>query len=124
MGSFAERLEVAGYDGLAVSDSQNLGPDPYVALALAAKSTERLRLATGVTNPFTRHPAVTAAAIATVQAESGGRTVLGIGRGDSSLAYLGLAPAGLARFETYVTRVQSYLAGATVPFDATGEDGL
>src|SRR5205807_8503706 len=63
-GPFAERLEAMGYDGVAFPDSQNLGPDPYIALALAAQSTSRLLLATGVTNPFTRHPAVTAAAIA------------------------------------------------------------
>src|SRR5205807_1537654 len=42
LGAFAERLEAAGYDGVALPDGQNLGPDPYIALALAAKSTSRL----------------------------------------------------------------------------------
>ncbi|MEY2567629.1 MAG: 5,10-methylenetetrahydromethanopterin reductase [Actinomycetota bacterium] len=115
----AERAEMAGYDGLLMVDSQNLAGDPYVALAIAARSTDRLQLGTGVTNPVTRHPAVTAAAIASVQGESGGRAVLGIGRGDSALAHIGRAPAPVAEFEHYLTTLQSYLRGEAVPFDAT-----
>jgi 5,10-methylenetetrahydromethanopterin reductase len=113
----AERAEAAGYDGLAMVDSQNLAGDPYVALAIAARATSTLRLATGVTNPVTRHPAVTAAAIASVQGESGGRAVLGIGRGDSALAHLGRAPASVAVFERYLVALQAYLAGEPVEFE-------
>src|SRR5919109_29334 len=98
----AQAAERAGFDGFALVDSQNLAGDTYVGLALAAHATERIKLATGVTNPLTRHPAVTASAIATVQAESNGRAVLGIGRGDSSLAYLGLAPASMPVFDSYL----------------------
>jgi len=118
---YAERVEADGFTGLAVVDSQNLSGDPYVALALAARATSRLQLATGVTNPYTRHPAVTAAAIASVQAVSDGRAVLGIGRGDSALAHLGLAPAPVGVFETYLRRLQGYLRGDEVAFDDTGE---
>jgi 5,10-methylenetetrahydromethanopterin reductase len=118
---FAERLEADGFAGLAVVDSQNLSGDPYVSLALAARATSRLQLATGVTNPYTRHPAVTAAAIASVQAVSEGRAVLGIGRGDSALAHLGLAPAPVPLFATYLRRLQGYLRGEDVPFDDAAE---
>jgi 5,10-methylenetetrahydromethanopterin reductase len=117
----AARVEAAGWDGLALVDSQNLAPDTYIHLALAATATNRLRVATGVTNPLTRHPAVTASAIATVQAESGGRAVLGIGRGDSSLAYLGLAPEIPSAFERYLERLQGYLRGDDVPFDVAAD---
>lgn len=117
----AARAESDGWDGLALVDSQNLGPDTYVHLTLAATATTRLRLATGVTNPLTRHPAVTASAIATVQAESGGRAVLGVGRGDSSLAYIGLAPANPSAFEHYLERLQGYLRGDDVPFDVEAD---
>jgi 5,10-methylenetetrahydromethanopterin reductase len=113
----ARAAEAEGWDGLLVTDSQNIMSDPYVALGLAAQVTERLRLGTGVTNPVTRHPAVTAAAIATVHAESEGRAVLGIGRGDSALAHLGQSPASLRVLERYVTRVQGYLRGETVDLD-------
>lgn len=112
----AERCEAAGYAGFAVVDSQNLSGDPYVALALAATATTNLKLATGVTNPFTRHPAATASSIASVQAVSNGRAVLGIGRGDSALAHLGLAPAPVGMFASYLKRLQGYLRGDDVPF--------
>ena len=49
-----------------------------------------LRFATGVTNAHTRHPAALATVAATVQETSGGRFVLGIGRGDTALFHLGL----------------------------------
>lgn len=113
----AQRAEAAGWDGILYVDSQNLAGDTYVALAGAATATERLGIGTGVTNPLTRHPAVTAAAAAHIQAESGGRMLLGIGRGDSSLAHLGLSPVPVGRFERYLAAVQAYLRGDEVPFD-------
>jgi 5,10-methylenetetrahydromethanopterin reductase len=118
--------EEAGWDGMVVVDSQNLSGDPYIALAMAARETERLGLGTGVTNPTTRHPAVTATSIASVQVESGGRAFLGIGRGDSALAHLGLAPASVPVFEDYLRRLQAYLRGDEIEFEApvTGTAGV
>src|SRR5258708_16341608 len=98
----ARRAEDEGWDGIGLVDSQNLAGDPYVELGLAAAATSSIGLATAVTNPLTRHPAAAATAIATVQAESGGRAVLGIGRGDSSLAHLGLSPAPVPLFRSYL----------------------
>jgi 5,10-methylenetetrahydromethanopterin reductase len=116
--AMAERAERAGWDGMAFVDSQHLVSDTYVGMVLAAQRTTRLRLATGVTNPYTRDAAVTASAIATVQQISGGRAVLGIGRGDSSLAYLGLAPAPVRVLARYLERLQAYLAGEEPPAGA------
>jgi len=112
----AERAEAAGWDGLLVVDSQNLAPDSYVALTLAATRTETIGLGTGVTNSVTRHPAVTASAAMAVQQVSGGRMCLGIGRGDSALAHLGRAPARLGGFARYVQVLQQYLRGEAVSF--------
>jgi probable F420-dependent oxidoreductase len=47
----------------------------------AAAVTERLRIATGVTNHTTRHPVVTASFASTMHHLSGGRFELGLGRG-------------------------------------------
>ena len=116
----AEAAERAGYDGVTTVDSQNLSGDCYIALALAATGTSRIKLGTGVTNPFTRHPAVTACAIATVHAVSEGRAVLGIGRGDSALAHLGFSPSPVKKFEDYLWRLQGYLRGEEVPFEEGG----
>src|SRR5438445_6631084 len=113
----AVRAEAQGWDGLLVVDSQNLAGDPFVGLALAARETSNLHLGTGVTNPATRHPAAAAAAIASVHAASGGRAHLGIGRGDSALAHLGMAPAPLAELERFVRVTRAYLRGDTVAFE-------
>jgi 5,10-methylenetetrahydromethanopterin reductase len=114
----AAEAEAEGWDGLLLADSQNLQAEVFVELALAARATARLKLGTGVTNPLTRHPAVTAAAAATLQAESGGRIVLGVGRGDSSVTFVGERPVSAEVLEDFVRRVQVYLRGDAV--DAGG----
>lgn len=113
----AQQLEEAGWDGFLVVDSQNLSGDPYVALAMAATTTKRIGLGTGVSNSVTRHASVTACSIASVDRVSSGRAVLGIGRGDSALAHLGRAPGKLAPFERYLRQLQTYLRGESVAFE-------
>jgi 5,10-methylenetetrahydromethanopterin reductase len=113
----ARKLESEGWTGMGIVDSQCLSGDPYVAAAMACGATSTLKVATAVTNTATRHPAVAATAAASVQAESGGRFVLGIGRGDSALAYLGLAPAPVGQFAKHLERLQGYLRREEVPFD-------
>ncbi len=110
----ARTLEDWGFDGLLLADSETLVADPYVELALVAKETQTLRLGPAVTNPITRLPAVSAAAIATLQAESGGRAVLALGRGDSALAQLGRRSATTAELERAFAEVQGLLAGEAV----------
>jgi 5,10-methylenetetrahydromethanopterin reductase len=113
----AERAEAAGWDGIAFTDSQNLVGDPFVAIALAAQVTERLRLGTGVTNVATRHPAALATAAATAHEASGGRMVLGVGRGDTALFHLGRHPQPVAQFTARTTELATYLRGGTVDCD-------
>lgn len=115
--AMAARLEAAGWTGVGTVDSQNLAPDPYVYLTMAATGTNTLGLMTSVTNVVTRHPAATATAALTVQAVSGGRFVLGIGRGDSALAHIGHSPARLAWFERYLKTVAAYVKGHEVDFE-------
>lgn len=115
----ARQAEEAGFDGMFVTDSQNLWLDCWVALTVAATVTERLQLGPAVVNPVTRHPAVNADAAASLQEVANGRIVLGIGRGDSALAHLGYGPAPLARFGRYLRQLRAYLHGAEVPFDTS-----
>ena len=120
----ARAVEAEGWDGQMFMDSQSLSADPYAQMGAWAAWTERLKLSPGVTNPLTRNLAVTAASAATIQAISGGRAVLGIGRGDSALAYLGLAPARLALFEQALRDLQALLGGGEIPFAKTGHASL
>ena len=52
----AVRAEEIGCDGIVYVDSQNRYGDTYVAMAPAAHATSTVKLGTGVTNSYTRHP--------------------------------------------------------------------
>lgn len=110
----ARTVEDAGWDGLLLADSQNLTPDVFVALTVAAGATTRLELGTAVANLVTRHPAVLASAAATLHRATGGRALLGVGRGDSALLQVGIEPQAPAAFEHDLGRLRGFLDGATV----------
>jgi 5,10-methylenetetrahydromethanopterin reductase len=93
-----------------VIDSQLICRDVFVTLTALALGTSRIRLATGVTQPSTRHPAVTASALAALDELSGGRIMSGMGTGFSSLRTLGLPAAKMAEFEVFVNVVRRLLA--------------
>jgi 5,10-methylenetetrahydromethanopterin reductase len=105
--------EELGYDIAGHGDSQSLWSDVHVSLAVAARATSRIRIGSMVTNPVTRHPAVTAGAAASLQKLSGGRMVLGVGTGDSALANIGERPATVAAFASYCRAVARLCAGET-----------
>jgi 5,10-methylenetetrahydromethanopterin reductase len=70
-----------------------------------------------VTNSVTRDPALTACSAVTLQAESEGRAVLCIGRGDSAVQRIGQREMRVSAFEAYLTAVQAYLRGDIVDRD-------
>ena len=114
---FAAQAEELGFEGIWVADSQSVFREAFVALTLCTTRTERIRLATGVTNPVTRHPAVLASSFATIDELSGGRGVIGIGVGESAVQTLGLRQARLARLEEATHVLRGLLAGDEVAFD-------
>ena len=75
-------LEVGGFTHLWLTDSSLHARCVYAYLTLAALNSERLMLGTGITHPYTRHPAITVNAIATLDEISEGRAILGVGAGD------------------------------------------
>jgi 5,10-methylenetetrahydromethanopterin reductase len=86
------RAEELGLDEVWLGDE---GParDPFVLLSAAAARTSRIKLGVGVTNPYLRHPAVTAATALTIHELSGGRMILGLGPGGN----IALGPAHVQR---------------------------
>ena len=106
--------ERAGFDILHLTDSQCLRGDVYTQMMLCGQATSTIKLATGVTNPLTRHASVTAASIISIQAECGGRAILGIGRGDSAVLHVGKQPASMRVYGEYVRQLQAYLRGEEV----------
>jgi 5,10-methylenetetrahydromethanopterin reductase len=117
VGPAVGRAEAEGWTGVTLGDSQNMSGDPFVALGTAAACTTTIRLSTGVTNPVTRHPAVTASAILCADFESDGRVELGVGRGDSALAHIGLAPVPVDALRDFLEIMRLYLDGQPVPID-------
>lgn len=87
---YTRRFELGGMDHIWITDHYT-NRDPYVTLALLAKATYTANLGVGVTNPYTRHPASTASAIASLDEASDNRAVLGLGPGDKAT----LSPLGI-----------------------------
>src|SRR6476659_1410487 len=96
----AERADRYGYAMIGIADTPGNAMDPWVSAAMVARASQRTRVALCVTNLLTRHPAVSAAAIASLDHVSNGRAVLGIGAGHSGTKNVGLPKArapGLSR---------------------------
>lgn len=90
IGERARVAEQLGFDRVWLPD-ERLRRSVYVALTACALRTESVGLGVGVTNPYTRHPAVTAASIASIEELRPGNVVLGLGAG-GELSHLGLSP--------------------------------
>ncbi|MGH3005869.1 MAG: LLM class flavin-dependent oxidoreductase [Gaiellaceae bacterium] len=112
----AELAEEAGLGGIWVGDSPVLWRELHVLLGAAAERTTRVRLGPAVTNPISRHIAVTASALMTLQELSEGRAALGLGLGASAVRTVGARPARLAELERAVGGLRAFWAG--------GEGGL
>src|SRR5213076_3134665 len=79
----AERADRYGYAMIGIADTPGNAMDPWVSAAIVARACRRARVAICVTNLISRHPAVSAAAIASLDHLANGRAVLGIGAGNS-----------------------------------------
>lgn len=101
-GEVARRTEEIGIDRIGVPDTQAAQyRECYVTLTHLFASTVAVEAGPVVTNPLTRHPAVSAAAIASADELSGGRAFLCLATGDTGVINLGLRPAKLAQLEEY-----------------------
>ncbi len=73
----SERL---GYDSFWLHENPLIG-DSMAALLMIARETEKIRLGVACISAITRHPVLSASSAITIQNESGGRFILGIGLG-------------------------------------------
>jgi len=113
----ARAAEDFGYGGVWLADSQCVMRDAYTILSLIAMQTSSIRVATGVTNAITRHPSVLANSWATLDEISGGRAVMGIGVGESSIRTLGLKPDRLAALENKIGALRALMNGEEVELE-------
>ena len=112
----AERL---GFDSGWTYDSPILWQEPYPLITLCVANTSRVQIGMCVTNPVTREPAVTASAHATLQDVSGGRIVMGMGRGDSAVRMLGHKPTKIVEFERRLRMIKDLMNGRQVTWEGT-----
>jgi len=113
----ARLAEALGYRRCWVYDEGLTARDVYVTLTAVALATRGVSIGPGITNPFTRHPASTAGAIATLDELAGGRAFLGIGAGGS----LTLDPLGIDRRRS-MTAVRETVAACRALFSGRQTD--
>ena len=113
----AQVAEECGFKQMTLIDSQNLCRDVYSMMTVAAVNTHRIHIGHGVTNPFTRHPSVTANGTATINELSGGRAFLGIGAGFSSVMTMGMKARSMEEFRNVIEFFKGYTAGKEVEYD-------
>jgi alkanesulfonate monooxygenase SsuD/methylene tetrahydromethanopterin reductase-like flavin-dependent oxidoreductase (luciferase family) len=112
------RAEQLGYESAWAAEGQ--GKSAFGKLERWAVHTERIGLATGIVNVFSRTPAAIAQAVATLDAHSGGRAILGLG-----VAHPGVVEGfhgaeferPLPRMAEYIRLVRRYLRGDPEGFD-------
>jgi probable F420-dependent oxidoreductase len=111
--------EDSGFDYAWIWDSHVLWQEVYPIFTLMAANTERIKIGPCVTNPITRDVTVTASALATLNEISGGRMVMGIGRGDSARRVIGKAPVTVERMEAACRQIKDLVEGREIDFEGT-----
>jgi probable F420-dependent oxidoreductase len=111
--------ESNGFSHVWLWDSHVLWQEVYPIFTLMAERTQSLHIGPCVTNPVTRDPTVTAAAMATLNEISGGRMEMGIGRGDSAQRVLGRGPVPVAALEQACVLIRDLAEGREVDVGGT-----
>jgi len=113
----ARLAEDLGYGQIWYTD-QRFWRDCYVGLSQIASVTSHIKLGPGVNDPFTRHPALIAMAIATLDELSGGRALLGLGVGGSGIAQMKLPKQRPVRaLRESIELIQLMISGQEVQYD-------
>jgi len=114
LAALAELTESTGYDDLWLAD-ERFFREVYASLTVCALRTRRIRLGPCVTDPYSRHPALTAMAIATLDEISNQRAVLGIGAGVSGFRELGVdASRSAVAIREAIELIRRLLSGESV----------
>jgi 5,10-methylenetetrahydromethanopterin reductase len=116
MATAADRF---GFDMIGIADTPGNAMDPWVAATIVAGVTERVRIAICVSNLVSRHPAVSAAAIASIDLLAPNRAILGLGTGHSGTQNIGLRRSGLAELVAGTSFVRELLAGRPAMWQGT-----
>jgi 5,10-methylenetetrahydromethanopterin reductase len=113
--STAKTAERCGFDYVWVADESPTPPyrDVFVTLAKIASETRKVRIGTGICNPYTRNPALLAIAISTIDEICKNRSILGVGPGGS----LSLKPLKIRQWDRPLTAVRETVSICRTLFD-------
>ena len=112
----ATLAEANGYTAVWLAD-ERFYREVYTCLGQIAAHTAKVLIGPCVTDPYARHPALTAMAIATLDEISGGRAILGIGAGISGFAELQIDRRKPARaMREAIALIRTLTRGETVDF--------
>ena len=107
----AADAERYGYDLIGIADTPGNAMDPWVAATMVAQATQNVRIALCVSNLTSRHPAVSAAAIASLDLLAPGRAILGIGAGHSGTRNLGIQGSRASELADGADFIRTLLGG-------------
>lgn len=119
LAAFVARCEDAGFDGVGIHDHPSSGRDVYLALALAAQATRRLRLFPATSSPAVRHPLVLASLAHSLEEIAPGRICLTVAPGFISTRSIGQPRAGLGSMREAIRDLRGLLSGEAVGFGPT-----
>jgi 5,10-methylenetetrahydromethanopterin reductase len=116
--SYAKLAEEQGFDNVWITDHYN-NRDVYTTLTVLALNTNSIKIGSGVTNSYTRNPAITASSIGAVNEISGGRAILGLGPGDkATFDAMGIEwVKPLATTREAIQALRGFFAGEKVSMD-------
>ena len=115
----AKKAEDLGFGYGWTFDSHVLWQEPFVIYSQMLAATERMIVGPMVTNPGTRDWTVLASLFATLDDMFDGRTICGMGRGDSALRVIGKKPRTLATMAESMHAIQDLVAGKEIDYDGT-----
>jgi 5,10-methylenetetrahydromethanopterin reductase len=119
LAEFIARSEDAGFDGVGVHDHPHAGRDAYIALALAAERTRRLRLYPATSSPNVRHPLLLASLAHSLDEIGPGRIALTVAPGFLAVRNIGRPRATLAGLREAILALRRLLAGQSTVVDGT-----
>jgi probable F420-dependent oxidoreductase len=111
--------EDRGFGYIWAWDSHVLWQEVYPVFTLIAANTTTVKIGPCVTNPATRDVTVTASVLATLNEISGGRMVMGIGRGDSARRVIGKPPVTVEHLEEACRAIKALAEGREIDYEGT-----
>jgi alkanesulfonate monooxygenase SsuD/methylene tetrahydromethanopterin reductase-like flavin-dependent oxidoreductase (luciferase family) len=118
--ALVERAKIADRAGIhSIWVAEAWGRDAFSLLTLLAEHTERVRLATGIVNIYSRSPAALAQHFATLDELSGGRMIIGLGTsGPNVIEHFHGIPFNppFTRLSEYVDIINMILAGTPLNY--------